>query len=172
MYIRCRHRKELFYLYVSIIILVIGLIILLLNKNRERDLAFYVLIIPDIICLISCLNMLGYEEETFYITEMGIYKKWAGLITCYFDWKEIQYVGIEYVAYIGRVNQIYDYIICSTVQIKNRYDLLKYDNHNIKAIKFEWLCHRPRKVVAIHLDDFKEGQLEEFWSYVPERLKK
>ena len=40
-----------------------------------------------------------------------------------------------------------------------------------EMIFINWLKRHPSQIIAIDLDFLKPGQYEEFWSYVPERLK-
>ena len=94
--------------------------------------------------------------------------KWLNLFKFRYYWSEINYVEMEIVRIRGAIPIENDAIIFSKIPIKHKKVFL--DDYTY--IDFDWIFNHSKKVFEIRLNDFKGGQLEEFWSYVPERLKK
>ncbi|MCR4710476.1 MAG: hypothetical protein K5653_09515 [Clostridiales bacterium] len=120
---------------------------------------------------IVIIYLLLYESKTLYINEDGIYVKWFGIIKVFCSWEDILFVITEKVSYLDFLRiEPYYHIICSIIPIKKNTD--EWLGSEFQCVYYKWLIRHPLKVIAIRISDFKEGQLEEFWSYVPERLKK
>ena len=114
-------------------------------------------------------NGISYEKKAINITNIGIYIKWNVFISFYYLWDDIQFVEEKNVTlYTNGVPKGHISIVCSCIPIKNS----KIPIDDPFKVYTQWIFIHSRNVFEIHIDDFKEGQLEEFWSYVPERLKK
>ncbi len=122
------------------------------------------LCIVGVIGQLSAIGVIIVETKSYYVNKEGIIVTWCYFIKSFVSWTDIKIVQIEKIQY-NRLYK-YDYLICSKISIK--WSKFFVDKPIIDA---DWLLYHPRKVIAIRLSDMTEGQLEEFWSYVPERLK-
>ena len=115
--------------------------------------------------LVYCL---GFELKAYKVCDNGIYVKWFGLLCYLLEWGEIKYIRIEIVKQKSIENNS---ILVSKIPIKTN-DYPRGINSYFSAVDNDWLALRPSKVIAIYIDEMNPDQYEEFWSYVPERLKK
>ena len=170
MYVKGYHRSEIGLLILAQIIITIlmGFCLLVLRIIDNR---IIICIVWYVFTQVVIIYLFAYESKSYYINNEGIYTKWVGKTIC-LSWSNTSIVKIEKLLYVLalRTNP-YDYIICSLIPIRKR-RIEQVGDTSIHSVSHEWVMIHPRKVVAIRVDDFKEGQLEEFWSYVPERLKK
>lgn len=164
MIIKQFHCKELITLiFVQIILILIIIDIFISDKNE----AFVFIIILYIIAQSIGIYSLAYELRMFLVSNIGICVRWFGIIPYFFRWEEIRVASIEPVKF--RYLE-YNAIIISKIPIR-RFEVPYGSKSYAKYVNYEWLSNRPNKVIAIYIDDLKPGQYEEFWSYVPERLK-
>ena len=169
MRIRDFHRYEV-YSIICIMVYLAGLYVWYAIK-KGIDSNFYFLCAILVIGCILFTYVVAYELKSYFVNEEGITVEWFAW-KHFFSWSELKYIRLETVyAYSKSISVEHNSIVCSKIPIKKRL-LERDDGINYRVIDYEWLLRRPNKVFAIDLKFFKEGQLEEFWSYVPERLKK
>lgn len=117
------------------------------------------------ICFLYCI---GYNSRILYINTKGIVQKWFGIITYNTSWSDIKYIRIEMILSQEWLDSGNEAIVCSKIPIK-------YKNKHAKGYKrvvdLAWALYRPGEIFILYLEDLKPGQYEEFWSYVPDRLK-
>ena len=111
---------------------------------------------------------LVYHCKTYSVCSEGVFVKWLNIFKFRYYWSEINFIETGIVRIRGIIPIENDAIIFSKIPIKHNKGFL--DEYSY--IDSDWIFNHPKKVFEIRLNDFKEGQLEEFWSYVPERLKK
>ena len=125
------------------------------------------IIISFLICEIVLLFNLACETRIYYVGKKGIYVKWIKIITLAYDWSNFEYIGIEMVRTQGIINYDNEAIVCSTIPIKRKRDKIE----ECYFVDSDWIMFHSKKVFDIRISDFIEGQLEEFWNYVPEKFK-
>ena len=175
MNIRGYHRREISLMTMALVLFVVLDVVLIGSSSFHEGFRNVYGIIAYLIIFIShfiFLYLLFYELKIYYVNEDGIYVKWFGIIKIFCSWKNIKYISIDTVFYEGGGlrSAFYDYLICSKDKIQRKRRIQEEFNGH-KVIKSAWLTRHPFKIIAIRISDFKEGQLEEFWSYVPDRLK-
>lgn len=175
MRIRDYHRCEVFCI-IGFLCLIAGIFVWYMQKNGV-DKSFFLFCVIVLLGIIYFTYIIAYELKSYYVSEEGITVEWFAWKQ-FFNWSELRYVRLENVISpikTSNANNVmvlreYNSIVCSKIPI-NRRKLEIHDGFSDHAIDYEWLLYRPHKVFAIDLKFFKEGQLEEFWSYVPDRLK-
>ena len=176
MRIRDYHRYEVFWI-IGFLSLIAGIFVWYMYK-RGVDKSFFLFCIIVSLGIIYFTYIIAYELKSYYVSHDGITVEWFAWKS-FFSWSELRYVRLENViAPIKSPNENncmvireHNSIVCSKIPIKRR-KLEIHESFDDYVIDYEWLLYRPQKAFAIDLKFFKEGQLEEFWSYVPERLKK
>lgn len=166
MIIRENHRDQLktaFFMESAFIIFNLIVFIRRENISLERT-AFVAFFIAESLWQILILVEVIVETKKYYVCNNGIIVTWCGYINCFISWSEIILIHIEKIQYNGLYK--YDYLICSKIPIKRSNFFV-----NKPIIDADWIFFNPRKVIAIRLSDMSEGQFEEFWTYVPDRLK-
>lgn len=170
MIVKENHKKNLFaYLFVVFCLMVMLIVGYYISRgeNYIDIIIFTLLIIPMSIYL---LYKSSYVTKTIYINNKSISMKLFPIIKIEMDWGKIEYIQICTVR--ERTNYTYkdfDAIVCSTIPIKMKEvpEGMYYKN----VVLYDWISLHHKKVLGIYLNDLKPGQYEEFWSYVPERLK-
>jgi len=167
MVVRQYHHKQIRFLLLLEIIFVYFLISSLFLIPVHSG--FTVIIILYVLSQTCILYTFAFELRAYIVCNNGICIKWFGVYNYLINWAEVKYIGYELVGERGIEHKS---IIVSKIPLK-KIDILPFGaNASHSNVDYDWLAFRPHKVVAIYLEDLKEGQLEEFWSYVPERLKK
>ena len=114
---------------------------------------------------------LAVDNEKIVIEEDHISVLMLGMVNIKLKWDDINYVEICKVGAFGSANYYEIYaIICSKKSIKFRER--PYGNIYYKVVPSNWVLLSPKSAIMIPLDSLESGQYAEFWSYVPERLKK
>lgn len=137
-------------------------------------------LLDDAIVLLSSAGIqvmsvynIGYKTKYYDIDGSGICETWYGFIKVKFEWSQFIIIEETYVYNKGITYadaRPYKAIILSKVCIK-KIDVPTGSYGYTKMIFINWIKRHPSQIIAIDLDFLKPGQYEEFWSYVPERLK-
>lgn len=166
MIIKQYHRKEILVL-VSAESLLILMFIGSLIYGSMYNLNLNILIIIIIISQITFTYFFAYELRTYIINDIGVTIRWMGPFESNIKWTKVISICYETV----KLRSIeHNSIVVTKIPLK-RINVSFGANSYYSAVDYDWLQMRPGKVIAIYLDDLKPGQHEEFWSYVPERLK-
>ena len=166
MVVKQRHRTEIIALIIATVIMILLIIALpLLGFNNHSSPRFDILFL--IITTVLFCYFFGYELRTYIICEDGVCIRWFGILNYLIKWTEINYIDINIVKLRGIEHKA---IILSKIPIK----IIQVPfsaNSYYSVVDYDWIQIRSSKVIAIYIEDLKPGQYEEFWSYVPERLK-
>ena len=173
MVIKEHHKKEIkkyFAIYMYITICSCFLIYMTIMKPEMYDIRMLIFVLLLlIVASIHTYFHISYENRVISITKIGISIKWNVFVSFDYLWDDIHYVEKKNVIlYTRGMPRGHIAIVCSCIPIKNP----KIPIDEPFKVYTEWIVFHSRNVFEIRMDDFKEGQLEEFWSYVPERLKK
>ena len=170
MEIREFHKK---YVIVDIVILLAFLIAFFYFIFFDDDLRTcdYYLLFILIICIVVPVQLyaIGFESKKYNIDNDGIKVTWLNVFKIVYKWSEFRVVRIETIKSFFAADFEEEAIVFSKKALKMR-DM--YNNNTYKkVIDLGWVQNHPYNVVTILLKDLHEGQLEEIWSYVPERFK-
>lgn len=166
MIVRQYHRKQIRFLLILEMIFVFLLIYNPSIVQENSGLVFAIILYG--LGQACILYTFAFELRAYIVCSNGICIKWFGVYNYLINWSEVKYIGYELVGERGIEHKS---IIVSKIPLK-KIDILPFGaNASHSNVDYDWLAFRPHKVVAIYLEDLKEGQLEEFWSYVPERFK-
>lgn len=171
MFIKGNHRIWAFMMLEMLFIA--GLVYLIItynlyNSSNKYNSSTFVLVLC--LCLIAqlfTLYSIAFEKKTYYVCKDGIIINWLG-IKQLMKWSDIRYVRIITIRISGWQPIEHMAFVCTKVPLKT-YSITEDNTYDV--VDYDWCLLRPNKVVGIHIDDLKPGQYEEFWSYVPDRLK-
>ena len=145
--------------------------------NKGHTLNLHLIDEPIILCFFMALGIIMvfyslyciiYYSMALSINNFGITRVWFGIFKHSIKWSDFTIVQVATLRSFSWVDLKIETIVCSRIPIKYCSDP---DGSLNNVINMEWALHKPNTVVTIFIDDLKSGQLEEFWSYVPERLK-
>lgn len=151
-----------------------NLLYFFVGKHIKWGLAEGMILVPSCLILQAiAAYSIGYKTKYYDIDESGICETWYGFIKVKFDWLKFVMVEETYIFNKGITRsdaRPYKAIILSKMRIK-KIDVPTGSYGYTKMISINWLKRHPSQIIALDLDFLKPGQYEEFWSYVPERLK-
>ena len=159
--------KEIVFAHCAMILL--WSVALIIRYNEIGKIGKIILYLGILFTLISFYFSIANEKKTIKISEKGIVLKWNSFLERFYAWEKINYVKIELVAVPGLKTFEKEAILCSMIPI--RYFHYFFDDSSCFVL-LDWCDLHIRELAYFYTSDLKEGQLEEFWSYVPERLKK
>lgn len=169
MVIKQYHRKEISALIIhEVIILLFFMFALIYSNAKDWEEKTLGIILAWILAQVVFLYFFSFELRTYIIYKDEITVKWLRIFNYHIDWSDIISVSYETVRILSGIE--HSSIVISKIPIK-RIDLPVGINSYFVAVDYDWLQMRPGKAIAIYLEDLKPNQYEEFWSYVPERLK-
>lgn len=159
-----RNKESLF--LIILLVLCMCLLIVYIIKTHTDLLLVLIAAAPSSIII---LYTIGRFSKTFYIDNKGITVKWFGVIPIIYKWSEFECVQIETIVSLSINDNEEEAIICSKKHIIYSVD---QSGDGRKVINFWRIETSPFSNVVIFLKYMNDSQLEEFWSYVPERLKR
>ena len=169
MVIKGYHKKYIvFYSLVLIVFVLIYFgLILYLERPRKSDIVF--ITIALLLNVPILLYHIGFESRKYIVDGVGICTVWFGIVQVVNKWEDYHLVKIETIKSFFAADFEEEAIVFSKIDLKMR-DM--YTNNTYKkVIELGWVHNHPYNVVTILLKDLHEDQLEEIWSYVPEKFK-
>ena len=147
---------------------VLFMLLLCVFKRYSYE-SFFLIIICFLVLLFAVYNI-SFDNKKIIINKEYIVVLLLGIIKIKYNWSDIKYLDVcQIKAYGAPTYTIQTGILCSKKTIKY-YEITQeciYRN----AVSYSWILLKPKSVILIWLNDLKPGQYEEFWSYVPDRLK-
>lgn len=170
MIVKENHKKNKYGLLFAILYLISVFVLgyIFSPKENRKDIAMFLIIIIPLSMYL--LYEIGYVTKTININNDTITFVIFKIIRVVIEWEEVNIVQICTIR--ERTNYTYkdfDAIVCSTIPIKMKE--VPEGMHYKNVVLYDWISLHHKKVLGIYLNDLKPGQYEEFWSYVPERLK-
>lgn len=165
-----RKTDMLVYIILLFTFIVLQVVSILKKENFVSDDIFVVSELMMILSFITIICLIAFELKIIYVDNKGIGYKIL-FVKIYQSWANINYIQEHIVVTEGRLTSETRSIICSTIPIAL---VKRLDNENkyFNAVSSVWVWKNIGKVFEIILLNISPDQYEEFWSYVPERLKK
>ena len=164
MIIKGNHLRQVRWILLLCAVMIAGDIVVCMRGNAlERIFLSIVVIAIDGALIFN----IGIITRHYHVDEQGISVIWFGRFKSRRDWESIRYLEKNTVQLV-RLSTSYEAMICSTIPIKKRWVSEVKGN----CVMANWPQEHPFRVIEIRADDMKPGQEEQFWRYVPDKLKR